>query len=158
MQHSLPGPRHRRRGRGSPRACWLAALLSSRLRIQKQKRLFSCYFSGELLSCSLSSTHLRAGMAAVPFLFKQSVVEAILEKERNSCKNNFCLGKCCCQQRHKENWEQKLLPPGRGGSSKGCSRAVPRDCDLPRAAAVLLGQVSNPKTWTPQDTSSNKPH
>lgn len=83
-------------GTHSPHACWLTALLYSRLGIQKQKRLFICYFSGELLSCSPSSTHLRAGMAAIRFLFKQSAVEAILEKEHNSCENNFCLGKCCC--------------------------------------------------------------
>lgn len=48
-----------------PPPCWLTALLQSRSVIQKQKRLFICCSSGDLLSCSLSSSHLRAGMAAI---------------------------------------------------------------------------------------------
>lgn len=89
----------------------------------------------------------KPSMAAIRFLFKQSVVVAILEKGCNSCKSNFCLDKCCWWERHKENWENKL-PVGRGGKSRGCTGVLcPMPCTVPKMAAMPEGPVSNPETW-----------
>lgn len=83
-------------------------------------------------------------------------MEAILEKECNSCKSNFCLGKCCCQQWHKWKWEKKILPLEWDGKSKGCSRALMsqgQHCSQGQWAPWAMEVTSHPTNPTECPTS-----
>lgn len=150
---SVPGPQHRTGGCSSPMPAG-SLPLQSRSGIQKQKRLSICTSSGELSSCSRHSTHLGAGRAAVPSLLKQSAAEAMLEKEHNSCKNRSCLGKCCCQQRHRQNQDKKLLPPGRGGKSRGCTTHCAPWASLRRGGDISPTNPRASRRFFPSQTGS----
>lgn len=156
---SLPSPWLRIHGQGSP-TLLAPSPSSEQIRNPETEETFYLLLLWRPLELLSEQLSLRAGMAAIRFLFKQSVVEAILGKECNSCKSNFCLGKCCSQQWHKLKWEKKVLSLEWHENSKGCTSAPclwsPRDHSTAHRAGELpwaMEVTSHPKNTTEHPTS-----